>query len=75
MKRKTAQDFLPKEVAEKYEVVEWVGGHRQRFGHYGVIDLTKLNLAKAKALVNTGFSKLLEKQIVIEVEESEEEIG
>lgn len=53
---------LPAEVAAKYELVGWVGGHRQVFGTFGVIDLSKLTLRKADSLYTRGFSKLKLKQ-------------
>ncbi len=54
---------LPAEVAEQYELVNWVGGHRQTFGRHGAIDVTKLTLRRAEALVRAGFSKLRRKPV------------
>jgi hypothetical protein len=52
---------LPKEVAEKFALKGWVGGHRQIFGRFGVVDLKELTVARAEALVKAGFSKLVKK--------------
>lgn len=49
---------LNKTVAEKYEVVNWKGGHVQDFGKFGVVDLSKLTIPDADALVKIGFQKL-----------------
>ncbi|MCB0597754.1 MAG: hypothetical protein KDD28_26990 [Phaeodactylibacter sp.] len=49
---------LPTEVAEKYELVDWVGGNRQTFGRHGLIDIDKMTLRRADALVRAGFPKL-----------------
>lgn len=49
---------LPAEVAEKFTLVNWVGGHRQNFGKFGVIDLTKITVDQATSLVKRGFTKL-----------------
>lgn len=55
---------LPAEVAEQYELVDWVGGHRQNFGRHGVVDLSKMTLRRADALVRAGFSKLRRKPAI-----------
>lgn len=52
---------LPAEVAEQYELVNWVGGYRQTFGRYGVVDVSTITLRRADALVRAGFSKLRRK--------------
>lgn len=49
---------LNKAVAEKYEVVNWSGGHVQNFGKLGIVDLSKLTIPDADALVKKGFVKL-----------------
>lgn len=49
---------LPAEVAAKYELVDWVGGHRQIFGKHGVVDLQTITLARADKLFRDGFKKL-----------------
>lgn len=54
---------LPAEVAEQYELVDWVGGHRQTFGRHGVVDLSNITLRRAEALVRAGFSKLRPKEL------------
>lgn len=53
-----ANDFLSKETAEVVEVVNWVGGHRQDFGRFGIVDLKTLKPGVAQRLVRQGFSKL-----------------
>lgn len=53
--------WLPPEVAEKYEVVNWTGGHQQQFGRFGRINLKKLTLDKATLLIRGEFSKLKER--------------
>lgn len=49
---------LSREVAEKYETVNWNGGHRQDFGTFGVVDLSTMTIQQADALVKKGFKKL-----------------
>lgn len=53
-----AKVTLPAEVAAKYDLVGWHGGHRQNFGKYGIIDLHTLTLKQADRLVEKGFTKL-----------------
>lgn len=51
--------MLPKEVADKYELVDWTGGHRQFFGsRYGTVDLKEMTLSQADRLYRRGFPKL-----------------
>jgi len=52
---------LPPDVAEKFELVNWTGGARQVFGHFGTIDLRTLTVGHATELVQRGFSKLKRK--------------
>lgn len=60
---KNINKMLPKEVAAKFEVINWKGGSRQVFGkRFGLIDLTTLTEQKATALVNAGFYKLVKKK-------------
>lgn len=50
---------LPAEVAAKYELVGWTGGHHQHFGpRFGDVNLKTISLAQADALVAKGFKKL-----------------
>lgn len=50
---------LPKEVAEKYELVEYgPGSPKQRWGKYGVIDVREITLDKADRLHRAGWPKL-----------------
>ena len=56
-----ANTFLRASVARKYELVNWTGGHKQVFGPFGEVDLKTLTLAKAEALVKSGFTKLIAK--------------
>jgi len=49
---------LPAEVAAKYDLVNWVGGHRVNFGPFGLIDLNTITLAQADRLHEKGFTKL-----------------
>jgi hypothetical protein len=57
-----ANQLLPSDVASEYEVINWVGGHRQRFGNFGVVDLKLMTLEKAERLVKYGFSKLQKRE-------------
>ena len=53
---------LPKEVAKDYELVKWVGGPRQLFGKFGIIDVTTLTPEKAAILVEKGWRRLRKKE-------------
>ena len=54
---------LPKEVAEKYELVNYgPGSARQRWGKYGVIDIDQLTLEKADRLYKSKWPKLALKE-------------
>lgn len=55
---KINKNLLPKEVSEKFELVNWKGGPVQLFGRFGKVDITKLTVKRAEALVANGFSKL-----------------
>jgi hypothetical protein len=55
---KSTPSPLPKAVAKHFDLVDWVGGHRQNFGRFGNIDLKTLTLDQAKRLAKAGFSKL-----------------
>lgn len=61
-KQTTIKNWLPEDVAEKFEVKNWKGGHRQDFGLFGVVDLINLTIPKAERLVKRGFSKLVIKK-------------
>jgi|GEM_PF-2749344 len=50
--------YLSEVISKDFELVNWVGGHRQEFGKFGVIDLTKLTPQRATSLIQRGFSKL-----------------
>lgn len=57
-------NFLSKEVAEEFEVINWTGGHKQYFGSkYRTVNLKKLTLTQARSLVNRGFTKLVKKEL------------
>ena len=58
-------DFLPEATAREYELNQWTGGHRQDFGRFGTIDLTKLTPQRAAALVAKGFKKLRKKNVSV----------
>lgn len=49
---------FPKDLAAKYELVNWVGGHIQNFGQYGTIDLSKLTEHKVESLIHRGFKRI-----------------
>jgi len=49
---------LPADVAEKYELVGWVGGDTQVFGKHGTISVKNMTLRQAERLVAGGFKKL-----------------
>ena len=49
---------LPAAVAQKYTLVNWVGGSKQHFGKYGTIDVTKLTMRRADKLFSMGWSKI-----------------
>ena len=56
---------LPPELAEKYELVNWRGGHRQNFGPViGDVDLTTLTEAGCEKLILRGFTKIRRKLVV-----------
>lgn len=59
--KKSTPITLPSEVAAEFELINWVGGHRQDFGRFGIVDLERITLAQANRLVNQGFSKLQRK--------------
>lgn len=57
-----SQVKLPAEVAAKYDLVNWVGGHTQDFGTvWGTVNITELTLRKAENLVRKGFPKVVPK--------------
>ena len=51
--------WLNKEVAESVRVVAWPLAHRQsyslHFAKWGTVDLTKITVPMAKALIQSGF--------------------
>ena len=49
---------LPQEVAQRFEIMDWWGGHRQNFGKFGIVDLSTMTVAQAQRLVNMGFTKI-----------------
>ena len=53
-----ADIWLPKEVSNKFKTVDWVGGHEQNFGRWGMINLKEMTLRRAETLVRKGFPKL-----------------
>jgi len=55
-------DQLPAETAEKYEIIDWVGGNRQYFGKFGIIDIKQLTPRRAGQLVRMKFKKIKEKK-------------
>lgn len=50
---------LKDDVAQKYNLVGWSGGHKQLFGSMGIVDINEINLSKADALVKRGFKYLV----------------
>jgi len=52
---------LPPATAADYELVNWVGSHKQDFGTFGVIDVSTLTPAQAEKLVQRGWKKLRRK--------------
>ena len=59
---------LKKDVAKKFQTVNWKGGDAQIFGRFGTVDLSKLTIKQAENLIKRGFSKLAKKKKVEEVE-------
>ena len=59
--QKNINSILPKDVAEKFKIVKWTGGHIQAFGRFGVIDLSKITLDHANSLSRRGFPKIVAK--------------
>lgn len=49
---------LPAEVAEKYSLVDYRGGHTQSWGRFGNINITEMTLQQADRLYQQGWSKL-----------------
>lgn len=61
-----SQVKLPAEVAAKYDLVNWVGGHTQDFGAvWGTVNVNTLTLRKAENLVKKGFPKLVAKTALL----------
>ena len=60
-KEDPANAYLPREVAEHYEVIGWQGSHKQNFGKFGIIDIKTMTLTRAGSLVSRGFKKLTRK--------------
>lgn len=62
-KVKTTEVKLPAAVAEKYNLVDYgPGSHKQVWGKYGEIDITKLTLEKADRLFKNKWPKLALKE-------------
>ncbi len=57
-KAKKPNELLPVDTAKEFEVINWVGGHRQSFGNFGVVDLKQLTIQRAKVLVAAKFPKI-----------------
>ncbi len=55
------ESALSKDVAEKFEVIDWVGSHRQFFGTFGIIDLSTMTLQQAERLAKLNFPKIRRK--------------
>lgn len=52
-------EYLSDDVAKRYKVVNWTGGHTQVFGsRYGRVNLTTLTVQRAESLILKKFSKL-----------------
>lgn len=62
-KKKKIATPLPPEVAEKIEVINWTGGHRQVFGRFGIVDLTTMTVSHAESLIARGFTKLKKRPV------------
>lgn len=55
---KKSKVSLPAEVAVKYKLVNWTGGHTQDFGRWGTVSIENLTLQKADILFTAKFPKL-----------------
>lgn len=55
-------ECFPKELQSEYELVNWVGSHRQEFGRFGIIDLSKLTKDKVERLISKGFKRIQRKE-------------
>lgn len=55
-------ECFPKELQSEYELVNWVGSHRQYFGRFGIIDLTQLKKDKVERLIAKGFKRIKHKE-------------
>jgi hypothetical protein len=53
---------LPAEVAAKYKLVNYTGGHTQFWGKYGKINVNELTLQHADRLFSQGWPKLTLKE-------------
>ncbi|MEL7118625.1 MAG: hypothetical protein AAFO07_04270 [Bacteroidota bacterium] len=49
-------------VAKEYKLVDWVGGSKQHFGKFGIVDITTMTLLQARRLVQRKFPKLKQKE-------------
>lgn len=64
---------LPAPVAKEFDLVGWVGGSKQSFGKFGVIDINTITLERAKLLAANGFKKLVKKEQIAVTEEVADE--
>jgi hypothetical protein len=56
--KKAVKVELSEDVAKKYELVNWVGSHKQYFGKHGIIDVNIMTVAQADALVKAEWPRL-----------------
>jgi len=61
-KKEQPKPVLTEETAKDFELVDWVGSHRQSFGKFGVVDLSTLDPKRADRLVKRGFKKIKRKK-------------
>jgi len=52
---------LSQELSKEFKLVGWLGGTRQNFGKFGIVNLKTLTPAQADSLIQRGFKKLARK--------------
>lgn len=54
---------LPAALQKDYELVGWVGSHRQSFGsRIGIVDLSTITKQRVETLIARGFKKIVRKK-------------
>lgn len=71
MAKLSANQYLPADVAKDYEVVEWHGGQKMVYGHFGIVDLSVMTVARAERLIKAGFTKLRKRKKKKSIEKSD----